>query len=351
MTAKRQLARLTALSLGFASSVSGQTDWRFSAGPLYRGGMELTIATRDGAAPGGDSPSSPSFEQDDITRYADRRFDDGFVFLDPSTLDYGGDTWYWGYERADQYDPRAGVLTFHRTRTAVSRVPGSDAAPPSIRASEATDGVGLMLRLDRALGGGERTPWTLSAGVSALWGMRLSRSFATPYRAGGAVAYTQRATYTYELLGVVPPPAPYSGTYEGPGPLLPNLPSAVAYDSPLRREIPGATAWRQTRFDIEAELYEFWIGPTLAWRAPPRLSFRLSPRLSGNLLTLAAERRGDTAGDAPLAARETVWKFGAGAQAGVELALSASWTVALEGGYEWVAEEAEVGRASCRERV
>lgn len=139
----------------------------------------------------------------------DRVYDDGFVRADisgsPTT------TTHWSYQNAGQYDTTGGgSLSFSTTD-----VPGTASARSS-------DDVlpGFELFASRAFG-------TFPIGShEARWGV-LARMNYTHIDIGSSSSLSLDARTTrdtFPLNGVIPPLAPYTGTFNGPGPLLGTTP-------------------------------------------------------------------------------------------------------------------------------
>jgi hypothetical protein len=308
------------------------------------------------------SPRAPEFPSDDISQYADRDFDDGFVYMDPSTVNFGGDTWYWGFDHASQADASADTLTFHRTLSAESRGWGRTVTSQSLGAAEKraesdVDAAGVGVKVEYRVGESKRIRWRVGAGMSALGGLCANETFAWEQRVRDVrtqttAAYAQTATYRYDLMGVnpfTPEGAPYRGTYDGPGTLLPNRPQSVDYAATATggrtrtTSVSETVNYAETRIDVEGQMYEFWLGPTLDWTVTEKIALSLSPRITATLVDLdvdqtrslwssGSEERSTSAENGG----ETAWQAGAAVQAGITLALTANWLVEVEGGYEWV---------------
>jgi opacity protein-like surface antigen len=358
-----KMAPIAGLCLGVLAGEGRAGGWDLRAGPVYRGGMKLSVhgdpaaltpGTQNGAV---SAPRGSLTVQDDITEVANRKFDDGFVFLDPSTA-VNGDTWYWGYEKGDQWQKESGKLVFQRTLRSVSR--GTDSSmtvglPADV--SKTADAAGLGVEASYRVT--ENTRWRVrfDMGMAGLWLRQSHLNYQEPIstvRSGTTLTASRTATYTYDLMGVIPRAPGDPGTYDGPGPLLPNRPEKVTY-GPVRTSSrslgPGAAATgsgNRIGVDVDGGVYELWVGPSVDWRWTRRLSSFLSPRVSVNVVDLEAERRTETAGGGATLPqptrrqRESSWRAGAGVHAGLKLALSPAWAVGLEGGYDWLADDGEV---------
>lgn len=177
---------------------------------------------------------------------------DGFVRPD---VNGGADglTWYWGYQSAEQLV--GGGLELHRLT----------GLPSDGRGAQADEGVqgGFEVVYGRELGWfrlGRRTAsWGLELGVSSLNPRLESRE-----QYGGLAALQ---VHHYDLGGVVPPGAPYAGTFEGPGPLLGLEPAATRLEA-----TPATTDVRTT---LDALLVGAKFGPFLEIPLVSRLHLHL----------------------------------------------------------------------------
>jgi len=90
-----------------------------------------------------------------------------------------------------------------------------------------------------------------------------------------ARASAQRTTDTYALNGVVPPEAPYNGTFTGPGPLI--------SDTPTRDVTPfGATI--KGRHELDADLFGLRLGPYYEISLNERMALHFSGGLALGLI-------------------------------------------------------------------
>jgi hypothetical protein len=151
-----------------------------------------------------------------------------------------GLTWNWGYDSSSQY-----VDTDNDT------VPDSIAMHALARngsgsSTDATDDpqLGFELKYGRVINKlGENKPWGFDLGFSY---MNLS------IQDDGMMAAVQRITDTYSLGGVAPPPAPYQGTFNGPGPLIEDLPTRSIQPALL-------SGWNE----LSGNLFAIRLGPFL----------------------------------------------------------------------------------------
>lgn len=149
-------------------------------------------------------------------------YTDGSVQVD-SSGGFFGDTTFWAYNNASQYDPLAfggnGAINYHTLGGSVS---GAGAVVDSSVAAAA--GFELHAYLD--LGSVSFLP-TMAAGRSATWGLRTGLQYARVNNTNnaGQVGAVGTITDSFNLNGTIPPAAPYAGTFFGPGPLLGDTPT------------------------------------------------------------------------------------------------------------------------------
>lgn len=144
-------------------------------------------------------------------------YDDGFVRTDISG-NAGGKTWYWGYQADNQVSGDS--VLFHTLTSS-----------PRDGSTQSLDGdlmPGVELTYGRLL-----KLWPLKNQKAVALGAEAAISaIDVQFSGGGSVSGTaSRTTSAFGLDGVVPPGAPYSGTYAGPGPLLNATASSVQTDS------------------------------------------------------------------------------------------------------------------------
>lgn len=165
----------------------------------------------------------------------DHVYDDGYNLVDASG-NYNGKTWNWGYDSARQFS---------------SGTDSIEMSSMSARATGETDAVsgdpqfGAELIYQREIGWSSSYWWGVQVAVG--WtdlSFRQSDTFLTD-----AVQVTDR----YGLGGIVPPSAPYAGTFDGPGPLL--------SDTPTRTTATLASAaTTQGTYELNADAYSLRVG-------------------------------------------------------------------------------------------
>ena len=243
-------------------------------------------------------------------------YDDVFVRPDISGST-GGLTWNWGYESADQLSDTVpgGSLNLHYV-----------AGSPRDLTTQALDsdltagfevGYGRQLGLIH-VGPNRNMVW----GVQAAFGSLDVNLESTSLITGNAA----RVTHQYNLSGVVPPLAPYSGSYEGPGPLLPSTFASSATDYLSASSTQHAT--------LDAMVLGFKIGPFLEFPVHKRLSLQAGAGVAvmDVLAELTCRESLQLAGlTAPLLRdyqyEHDEWVFGFYASVGVGWALSDTMTV------------------------
>ena len=266
------------ISAAIAQEDVSTSPWSVSFGPVYRTGMKLNVSGSSYVQQGGygavnsyrmsGASGSVPQNQDDTSQYADRTFDNGFVNIDPSTVNFGGDTWYWGYDDAGQYNAGADTLTFQREQsyTLVRRYRhtyANELRNEDICEEADLDAFGIRGGASRLLVVKDRWNISMAMGFDFLPNYGHDKSFSTYEQTVSqlSVEYSENFihtdTYTYDLMGVVPPSAPYEGTYDGPGPLLPNLPENVSasdvMQSSTSRRLGTQTWTMRNEIDLDVE--------------------------------------------------------------------------------------------------
>ena len=177
--------------------------------------------------------------------------------------------------------------------------------------------------------------------------------------------HSYQDTYTYDATGVVPPAPPYAGTYGGPGPVIPNVPSSDQRgvlgsqrqtQSTRQTSIDGSSFWtaaNRVSFDVDSALYDLWIGPRLAVSPCQRLSVFAIPSVSFNYVNVDVKRTENFNATFADGSTRTLqnwqdnqsegdWLFGAGLAIGVDIQIVNGWFTSVHGGYDWVARDVTV---------
>ncbi|MCW1886914.1 hypothetical protein OKA04_19395 [Luteolibacter flavescens] len=267
-------------------------DWEFSlsAGPAVRtlGQVKINSGYRSGgftlpSLVGSDSLTVPPIG--DTTGYADREYNDGYVRQDAGT-GTDGTTWHWGYDSASQVQGEQLVFQatgFQSIRGDLSNAPNSGPA-----SKDTLDGIAPHIQFD------VRSPHYIgpfrvgfSAGMDFIktdQSLAFSNFSATQTREDYRLDYVDR----YDLQGVIPPQAPYAGSYAGPGPLIDNIP-AIRNITPVLIFTDTATFANQVHSSINIDAFSFTMGPTFSLRKGP-LEFAFSGGVIVNVYDWSARQ-------------------------------------------------------------
>lgn len=405
---KRAISIVVSTILACAARGEG---WTVSAKAQLRSGMEAKLsgssrAHTEAAAllPGrsGDtgldweagqrvSPSAVDLPGDDITIYADRTFDNGFVHS--SAISEEGDpdyTWNWGVNSAGQYDSDAQMFTFTRDTTVSANGSYTDRAEgrQSERQSWVTldrdvsdqqdfDAKGFVLEARYALKSVE-----LVCGLGFAQGDDLSladQPYAATveqrnYRAYAEKSYAQslnanyRETYVYQddygVGSSVTPP--YEGSYEGPGPVINSRPSSrdvsqagstanqsVLVSSSSGRSLISTDRWAlhsQVDVEVETDMTSVYTGLRTGLTVKDIVRFYVQAQASLNLVAANLERREALYSSKNGSAAQTLatwtdssddeaWVVGLGLLVGAELSLGPSWFATASAGYEYMLDQ------------
>jgi len=142
--------------------------------------------------------------------YERGEYGNGFVLPDADPTDL---TWNWGYESASQVDTVNDQLTFERYED----------LPPYGTQSDNAVAPGGELMAGLEIGTFKLGKRTVRWGVEAGYGF----NYLTVDMGGAGSSTVTYTTAAYGLNGVTPPPAPYAGTYEGPGPVIGETPATI----------------------------------------------------------------------------------------------------------------------------
>lgn len=335
---------------------------RLEAGPVFRGGMR---ASADGSshvqnqgltsARARRIPPPPSGSPAIPPDYGNWDYDDGFVYIDMGTL---GDstTWYWGYQDNRQFDADSLTLTFSRARTRtaydVSTWTRLD-APADF--SDTFHAWGAELVAGYPVGG-ENSPWSeICLGLAWLRSPGSTMGGTTRIEDGRRERQQMRDVdfFVHDTYGLVPP-APYEGTYTGPGVFIANIPGETGRFRETSRT--GARTWtarNHITIETDTDILSLWLGPRLDLELTQETSLSVTPRLSLNHLRLRAYRSevfekeysdGSRIARQSWSDRESrdLFRFGAGVNAGLDWHSGDRWFAGLRAGYEWVPEKARL---------
>ena len=199
------------------------------------------------------TPSQPGRPNGDAYNY-----DDGYVLTDVSE-NYGGETWYWGYDNSARQIEGNTILLSRTTSS------GDSASGPL----ESEPYLGGELTFNRELGRQGNLHCGVEAAVNYL-------DFGVCDNSGLWTRVTDAYPFT---PGTTPPtatlpntlPGPYQGSYEGPG--------FVIGDTPVRST---TTSVGRRRFD--ADIWGFRLGPYLETPLCQRMNLSVSGGLAAGLL-------------------------------------------------------------------
>ncbi len=216
-------------------------------GLSYR--MNYNISTRFGNVGGFRARTNPGPA---TGSNVDRNYDNGFNRVDVSG-NAGGQTWYWGYNDASQIVGDSVVMS---SRSSPGRV-----------SSEASDdpqhGFEVTYNLD--LGGKNEWRWGVeAAGNYTAINISDRRTLSGPVRT---------ISDAFALNGVVPPVAPYAGTFNGPGVVIGSTPARSVTTTSTGATITGSR-------EIEADVFGVRAGPYFEFMFAPRLAVSLSAGLA-----------------------------------------------------------------------
>ena len=319
--------------------------WRVSAGFLHRssGDFNWTTGTMSTPAlltigPGQFHPGISAIGPSEA--YADRTYNDGFVRQDAGTAE-DGDTWNWGYNQASQLGGQ--LLSFH----------GGDGRRADYSQSHDYEDGGWSGELDGNVPFVEiawMQPWRDSVsfgwqgGISFL-STETRRNLAIFTAGKGRTDYAISYTDVFDLGTVIAPMAPYAGSLQGSGPLLPNLPVSR---TPASTDIGGETvsAFNSIRTDFDLNLSTLSLGPVLEYARGP-WAVTASTGLTLNFANWDASQRETllVSRDGGPSTAQNTWHHhrdgsevlpGFFLQAAASRALTENWSLQLIGRYDWV---------------
>jgi hypothetical protein len=226
--------------------VSPETKNRI--GMSYLMGMNITV---DFKRLGGLALSNPGSL---IGSAVNRNYDNGYNRVDIST-NAGGMTWYWGYQNANSAQGDNLSLQSYATR---------DNAHSNNNQDDPQSGVEIFYQ--RELLSGKK--WRL--GATAAFGY----TYVSINNSQTLKNTAYRTNDTYGLDGIVPPLAPYNGTFQGPGPLIGSTPSSRSTDVLAR----AATITGER--SVESDVFTWRLGPYLELPVYKKLSVMLEGGLT-----------------------------------------------------------------------
>src|SRR5882724_11804183 len=172
----------------------------------YRMGFNISATIKNLGATGAQTyPPPPPPPNGPFVSATGRTYQDGYVGVDTSG-NAGGVTWYWGYARGDQIVGDNLLLTTSSSGTLFKDI---DKAPQH----------GMEITYARRLGEFNKYKWGLEAGVNYMDLDFRSRGVADPN-------LLSVDAFSLGSPPIVPPLAPYAGSFNGPGPLINATPTS-----------------------------------------------------------------------------------------------------------------------------
>ncbi len=330
-----------------AENSLGSSRWEFGFGPVYRSGLQMSTDWRADAVlayvPSQLFGASSQPNVGSLNGYADREYVDGFVYTDPGTTDSETDvygmTWNWGYNDSGQYQGNS--VVFH-SATVTDASEGAFRQPWSEEQTVSQTGfdVSAGCRLLR----GSRLALGFSTGVS--WFPERTEQSAVVRRGGQT---TWRYVDSYSAPYTPFPSAPYSGTTDGPGYLLSNIPDS------RNIEVLSRTAgdWGAvSTLDVGVGLTKVRIGPSL-WGT---LGDLVVARLSAQSLWAYVETSATSSISIESLQSDTVtfgdnsytreWVSGWGVEGEARMVMGEGWYLGLAVAADWWSEEVSISVTS-----
>lgn len=267
-----------------------------------------------------ESPNSPQFG----TSGVDRVYDDGFNLVDVSG-NAGGLTTNWGFQDASQFDAQAGTISLS---TFESLSNGS---------VETSDGAHLSVQATAFYDVGELDGWSLSSENPARWGVRFDLGYQRIEIGDNSTLTTDlvQNTDTFALNGVIPPTAPFSGSFGDPGPLLSDL-------GGFSQQISTGGGVVNGNREIEANLFLLSLGPYVELPVTKKLS--VTAQVGGTLGIIGGEFSftsetslpGGASQSAAGKESETEVLGGFYVGAGLNYALNENWSLSADARYQYL---------------
>ena len=246
---------------GWQWSISGGPSWNYMGRLGFNGGSRSQNLTLPSLVSGASLVVPPVGDEQAV---GDRLYLDGYVRQDAGT-EVDGSTWYWGYDQPSQVVGDS--LVYHATGYESVRSDSISSAAGR-RSSDSLLGSGISLRADVT------TPWSLGPfRVGGMLGLAAA-SDSQSYRFGNFNAVQTSENFrhdyrdTYDLDGVVPPAAPYSGGPGGPGPLIWNIPNSRSITTTLASTDTAVFA-NDVHARFENQMLSLALGGSLAYAEGP----------------------------------------------------------------------------------
>lgn len=233
---------------------------RLSVGPSYLLNARVRLELKPVASA---DPSAAPLQ--------DRIYDDGYNRVDDSD-NFDGRTSFYGYQNTSQLDLGADTLSMHR----------AGLSEPFKSREDYAEAPGVEARYSYTIGIRNAWQWGAEGGGGLF---RLDEST----RATGPASF-RLLTDAYDLGGVVPPPAPYSGVHEvGPG--------LTRIDDDPARTVTTEAGTVDARVKLEGNLWLLRLGPWAEYQLTERL--RLGAHAGFALVCADLSTQGATAFTVP----------------------------------------------------
>ena len=289
------LVVLPLLAAGFtraAESVDDDSSWRFSIGPQWRelGRLDVhpgSMAAQNSlpwlAGRGAGNSITPGIP----LGQGSHNYDDGFVREDSSGGAFGN-TWNWGYDNAAQ--AQGSTLVYHSATgggTETTTTFDSSFSLSHQSWSQEMSGPGFFTELE--------TPSLLkfnSVRLSFVAGYSFAQAtsgHSTPsvFEGGQQTRSVSQATAiqdSYDTGGIILPPAPYAGTFLGPGPLIADTPFArTTSPGPTSTTVSTALLRSDVTESLRMTLHTISLGPKLSAHCGSRVRCGLGLGLALNV--------------------------------------------------------------------
>ena len=217
-------------------------------GMSYLMGMNITVDFKRLGGLALSNPGSPTGSA------VNRNYDNGYSRVDVST-NAGGMTWYWGYQNPNSAQGNNLSLQSYAMPDH-THSNGNQDDPQS----------GVEIFYQRELLRGKK--WRL--GATAAFGY----TYVSINDSQTLKNTAYRTNDTYTLGGIIPPLAPYNGTFQGPGPLISSTPASRTTDVLAR----AATITGER--SVESDVFTWRLGPYLELPIYKRLSLLLEGGLT-----------------------------------------------------------------------
>jgi hypothetical protein len=332
-----------------------ESRWSFSAGFARRYNIDTDLSSGSSYSAGryGVGPWTPPPVPGvgSATGYADRDYDDGYVYRDEGTENPAaafplatGVTGYYEYQNPAQWNPGADTLTFNKS--AATTAANGTSSPFN---DEFEDNVnGMQFRLDRILF--ERDRFRISAVLSAAYFPKTERRLRWSDYTAALETKTVTVTDTYDLQGVDPSvrqnpaPNPTTGFWLWGAPKPGDPPRPVIDNKPSLRTVTlgGTTVIdrydNEVVYDMDYDLLTVGAGLEFQWMVHKRISLYVSPRIERYRMDINTSREEtitDGAGtilnrwDDHADKHEYFW--GVVLESGVQVALTDRWFLRVHG--------------------